>query len=170
MATIIDDKHEKYWLSLRFCEAIRTKYPRPMPELTAMLDEGLPVDSIVVNKESLLSLAAYWGNTALAQELIKRGAPVSTQNIHGDTPLNYAIKQGHREIAGMLIEANADAFRECAYTKKDVINLVREHGWPDIEEKILALRDTQMPALMSAATELKTGIKPMQRLKLKKAP
>ena len=168
MATLIDDKHEKYWLSLSFCEAIRTKYPKPQHELNRMLDQGLPADAIVVNKESFLSLAACWGNTDLAKELLKRGAPVNHVNIFGDTALTYAVKGGHKEIAEMLITADADAFLSIPYTEgKSLVEAAQELGWEDIGEKLAAARDAQLPALADKAVRLQTPVKTMHALKLK---
>lgn len=168
MAIVIDDKHEKYWLSLRFCEAIRTQYPAPMHRLIAMLDEGLPADSIVVNKESLLSLAAFWGNTELAKELIRRGAPVSHVTASGETALTHAIQRGNKEIAEVLLDANADAFCRIPYGReKNPLDKVREYDWPDIEQKLAAALEAQMPALAESATTLEKPVKAMSSLKLK---
>lgn len=172
MATIIDEKHEHYWLSLRFCEAIRTEYPKPISELKTMLDAGLPADSIVVNKESLLSLAAFWGNADLMKELLKRGAPVDHVNIFGQTALTYALKGDSKEIVGMLIDADADAFREMPYTGgKSPLDIARDKGWADIEQKLADARQAQLPAFGDSATTLQKPVKTMQSLRLKaKAP
>ncbi|MEZ0262355.1 MAG: ankyrin repeat domain-containing protein [Alphaproteobacteria bacterium] len=171
MATVIDEKHEKYWLSLKFCETIRSASRPDMSKVIGMLNEGLPIDSIVVNRESFVTLAAFWGHQDLMRELLKRGAPVNHVNLHGDTAFTYAMEKGNRDIVEMLIDAEADICHQVRFAHKAPLTLAQKHGWTDIEQKITTALEVryleELPALAQRAITVQTPIKAMPSLKLK---
>jgi ankyrin repeat protein len=47
--------------------------------------------------------AAYFGQTAVVQDLIKRGANAALVNVDGDTAITLARRQGHFDIATLLL-------------------------------------------------------------------
>jgi ankyrin repeat protein len=137
-------------------------------EVQRYLDAGVAMDAVVVNKETFLTLAAFWGHVEIAAELIKRGAPLDCQNIHGETALTYALDKGHKEIATMLLDAGANVLLRRSYSSaKSAMELAHAHGWTDVCEKIEALAQQQLPALAAAATVLENSTQAMPRLRLK---
>jgi ankyrin repeat protein len=64
---------------------------------------ALSVDQQGVTGNSLLMWAAYFGQTAVVKDLIKRGANAALVNVHGDTAITLARKQGHFDIATLLL-------------------------------------------------------------------
>lgn len=60
-----------------------------------------------LNRTPLL-LAAYYGNTEMAQYLCNHGADVNATDIKGQTALIYAAYYGFYEMAGLLLRKGAD--------------------------------------------------------------
>ena len=55
-----------------------------------------------------LHIAAYYGNEAVAAQLLQAGASVSAVNDdYGRTPLHVAARIGKSSIANLLLQANA---------------------------------------------------------------
>lgn len=61
-----------------------------------------------VNKWTMLHDAAASGRLAITEQLLARGAKVNVSNAEGETPLHWAVRNGHTEIARMLLEHRAD--------------------------------------------------------------
>lgn len=59
------------------------------------------VDAIVCNG-SLLHFACLYGQTATAEWLLARGASLEVKNDQGETPLNLALGEGHKDTAALL--------------------------------------------------------------------
>ena len=78
----------------------------PSPKVTTMLlsREKIDVNPRNRNDETPLMLAAIKGQTALAQQLIDKGADV---NKPGWAPLHYASTYGHLELMNLLLEHHA---------------------------------------------------------------
>lgn len=80
---------------------------------------------------------ASFGNTPeFVEHLVNEGLNVNAQNIHGDTPLIYAVRHGNIEVIQSLLNANADptianGFGESAvtiaqrYGHTEIIDLIR---------------------------------------------
>lgn len=65
------------------------------------------VDAMNERGSSLLTLAAYYNNLAVAKYLIEKVANINGNSKDG-TPLMAAAIKGHIEIAKALVEAGAD--------------------------------------------------------------
>jgi ankyrin repeat protein len=145
----------------------RDEAPR-LSEVQRYLDQGVAVDAIVINKESFLTLAAFWGHADIAAELIRRGAPLDHQNHMGETALIHALRRGHKEIAVMLLDAGASVLRrgdqEWSYS---VRSAAERHDWPDVMAKIEEKMAVQLPALAAEATVLQSALKPLPTLRFK---
>ena len=131
------------------------------------LDAGVPVDSVVINKETFLTLSAHWGHGEIVRELITRGAPLDWQNIHGDTALTYAIRRERLDITNMLLDAGASVVLCGAADPRSPLQLAARNGWSDVEEKIKALMEVQLTA---DKMKLESDLKPLRALRLKTSP
>lgn len=138
-----------------------------LPYVLRYLDAGVPADSVVINKETFLTIAAFWGHTEVARELIARGTPIDWQNIHGDTALTYALAHGRRDITGMLLDAGASVVLCSGPDPRSTLQLAAKQGWSDVEERIKALMDVQLTA---ETMTLKGDVKPLKALRLKRQP
>jgi len=56
-----------------------------------------------------LTLAAYYGRTRMAKELIRRGALINYADKYGSTPVYWAAKWGHTDLIRVFVEMKADA-------------------------------------------------------------
>ena len=56
--------------------------------------------------------AGLWGDEALVDELIARGAIVDVRNIHGQTPLYLAVERNNLDVIRDLLESGADVDAE----------------------------------------------------------
>ena len=76
--------------------------------LAAYLDAGVPVNLTNSAGDTLLMLAAYYGNPATVRVLIERGADVNRISDRGQTPLAGAVFIGDDEVVRLLLDAGAD--------------------------------------------------------------
>ena len=76
--------------------------------VTALLDEGIPVETHVANGTALLDAAAENGDVEMARLLVLRGASVKRANHLRRTPLHYAAWKGKTAVAEFLINQGAD--------------------------------------------------------------
>jgi len=74
-----------------------------------LLEQGAVIDAIEEEYQSTpLGLAARWGQTAMVQLLLERGADVHKAGASWATPLTWASKKGHIPIANLLRAAGAE--------------------------------------------------------------
>ena len=70
---------------------------------------ALSLDQQGVTGNSLLMWAAYFGQLAVAQDLLKRGANTALVNVDGDTAVTLARKQGYFDIVTLLMAYSGNA-------------------------------------------------------------
>ena len=80
-----------------------------------------------------LHLAAIGNTTEVVGYLIDKGASVDTQGVTGQTPLSWALIEGSRESALMLLKAGAD-WQIGPEGGPDLRALADSRGWPEIVE------------------------------------
>ncbi|ODB86160.1 hypothetical protein A3195_10970 [Candidatus Thiodiazotropha endoloripes] len=66
------------------------------------------VNNQAADGDSLLHLAAYWGDIGAIRLLLENGAEVNTRGDMDYTPLYVAINSGHLRSFKLLLEAGAD--------------------------------------------------------------
>ncbi|MGH3358209.1 MAG: ankyrin repeat domain-containing protein [Nocardioidaceae bacterium] len=76
--------------------------------LVAYVEAGVPVDLTDADGNTLLMLAAYHGNAAAVQDLLRLGADVNRLNDRGQSPLAGAVFKGEDLVVSVLIGAGAD--------------------------------------------------------------
>ncbi|WP_125100099.1 ankyrin repeat domain-containing protein [Leucobacter chromiireducens] len=77
-------------------------------QLTAAIDQGVPVDLTDAQGNTLLMLAAYHGHAALVAALAERGADLDRPNDRGQTPLAGAVFKRSAEVIEALVSRGAD--------------------------------------------------------------
>lgn len=85
---------------------------------------------------SLMS-AAYVGASELADDLLRRGADVGTQDEDGFTALMYAANGGQDEMAKLLIERGAD-LSQTDHDGSTALMFAAQHGHLKIVKRLLA--------------------------------
>ena len=78
-------------------------------QLGAYVEAGVPVELTDSDGNTLLMLAAYHGNAAVVQELVRLGADVNRLNDRGQSPLAGAVFKGEDLVVSVLLGAGADA-------------------------------------------------------------
>lgn len=76
--------------------------------LAGVIDQGINVDLMNHEGNTLLMLAAYNGSVEVLKMLIERGANVDQLNDRGQSPLAGAIFKKEDEVIDVLIDAGAD--------------------------------------------------------------
>ena len=76
--------------------------------LVAYVEAGVPVDLTDSDGNTLLMLAAYHGNAATVQELVRLGGDVNRLNDRGQSPLAGAVFKGEDLVVSVLLGAGAD--------------------------------------------------------------
>jgi len=90
--------------SIYYSSAVSSIFDGHGAVASVILDRtALSVDQQGVTGNSLLMWAAYFGQTAVVQDLIKRGANAALVNVDGDTAITLARKQGHFDVATLLL-------------------------------------------------------------------
>ncbi|AGF73174.1 ankyrin repeat domain-containing protein [Corynebacterium halotolerans] len=77
-------------------------------DLLEIIDQGLNVDLMNQEGNTLLMLAAYNGQPTLVRGLIERGADINKLNDRAQSPLAGAIFKKENEVVDVLIDAGAD--------------------------------------------------------------
>src|SRR4051812_48579074 len=75
-----------------------------------MVDAGTTINAYSDDGWTPLHLAAYFGNTKIAEMLLGQGADVTarSRNSTGNTPLHAALAGNHKLVAGLLVGHGAD--------------------------------------------------------------
>ena len=83
-----------------------------------------------------LHYAAWFGNEAVAAQLLQAGASVSAVNDYGWTPLHWAAFYGKSSIANLLLQANANttAVDKYGYTPAQH---AKQYGHGDLAARLL---------------------------------
>jgi uncharacterized protein len=76
--------------------------------LAQYLDAGTPATVTNEAGDSLVMLAAYYGQAETVELLLARGADPNQENFKGQTPLAGAVFKGKAEIVQALLAAGAD--------------------------------------------------------------
>lgn len=76
--------------------------------LAAYVDAGVPVNLTNAKGDTMVMLAAYYGNESTVAALIARGADVDKPNDRGQTPLAGAVFKNDAPIIELLLSADAD--------------------------------------------------------------
>jgi uncharacterized protein len=108
-------------------------------------EAGVPVvaspdvhtDATRTGGSTTLMSFAYVGAADLAEDLIRRGAPLEAEDEEGFTALMYAANAGQEKIVELLIRAGADVnHRDSAGSVP--LMFAAQHGHVDIVRKMLA--------------------------------
>ncbi len=76
--------------------------------LAQQLDDGVPATAINESGDSLVMLAAYYGQLETVELLLARGADPNHANDRAQTPLAGAVFKGQVAIVRALLAAGAD--------------------------------------------------------------
>lgn len=106
-------------------------------ELSAMLTKGVPVDFCDGQGNMALHRASANGHTSIVRLLAAAGSP-HTPNASGNTPLHWAVQQGHLEATKALLELypNADVLAQNSFGKS-VSSEAFAKGVPELVEAVL---------------------------------
>lgn len=74
----------------------------------ALLEEGIPIDSVGTYGETALIAAARAGRTEVVRLLVERGARIDASTRAGDTALHFAARFGHTPVVRILTGNCAD--------------------------------------------------------------
>ena len=77
-------------------------------ELRQYVSAGIPVNLTNHKGDTLLMLAAYYGNLDTVEMLLERGADTNVLNERGQSPIAGAVFKGHFEIVRAMHEHGAD--------------------------------------------------------------
>jgi len=100
----IADRREKKKISI-FTEAILENDSAKIDEL---LKQKFNIDQKDLKGNTILSTAAYMGNTKVAIFAINRGADIKLKTDEGMAPIHYAAKGGSSEMVKLLLQKGAD--------------------------------------------------------------
>ncbi len=130
--------------------------------LESALQSGADVDATNDAGETLLHIAAQWGNPALLDILIREGSNLNCLDGRGRTPLYRAVEDKNEKNARVLLSAGADTnlivasnntsalFRAIYIGQTQIAMLLLEHG---AEVNIEARNDGGTPLLWAVQLE-----------------
>jgi ankyrin repeat protein len=98
------------------------------PDLVSSKDE---------NQNTPLYLAAWRGQTAIAELLLANGADLEARNAQGSTPLSIAAGSGRREMAELLLAHKAEVNVRNQWGETPLIKAAAE-GYTEVVEVLLA--------------------------------
>ncbi|XP_041465986.1 ankyrin-3-like [Lytechinus variegatus] len=81
--------------------------------------------------ESLLSIAAYSGQAAVAKVLVSKGADIEGMDTDGQTPLHIASREGHLDVVRFLVSKGGDVNRQ-TYDGMTPLAMAAKRGHLDV--------------------------------------
>lgn len=99
--------------------------------ITAMLDDGIDVNSEAAGGITALMFAAWSGRLATVQALLARGAEINAQTAAGSTSLMFAATTGHTAVVQVLLDGGARVNTEARKGSTAMMEAASE-GHPDI--------------------------------------
>lgn len=107
-----------------------------MSQIRRLIDNGASVNSININQESGLIMAAQASDVALVQELLRMGARVDLADRDGHTALFYACLDNKSEIVRDLLSAGADP-NHASLLRKTPLIIAARNGNARISSSLL---------------------------------
>ncbi|XP_063231986.1 histone-lysine N-methyltransferase EHMT1-like [Bacillus rossius redtenbacheri] len=130
---------------------LRTAAERGHAELlTALLDKGLPLDTLAddVWRYDLLAAAAAAGQVVVAEALLERGASTESTNNRGVTPLMFAASRNHLAVVKALVRHGADTSRR-NYDGNTALDLARKRNNREVVDFLSAFEAPPAPSAVS---------------------
>ncbi|MFO7900309.1 MAG: ankyrin repeat domain-containing protein [Planctomycetota bacterium] len=90
---------------------LRAAEANDMELVQTLLDLGANINETDKNRQAAIHYAARLGYLDLAKELLRRDCYFRQKDNGGARPIRHAIRQGHREIVDLLIEAHEERKR-----------------------------------------------------------
>ncbi len=105
-------------------------------KMEAWLNEGVNINYIYKNGESLLQAASETGNIDLVKYLLDKGAQIDNQNSKGESSLYIASEKSHIEVVKMLLKykAQVDLQGEDGWSS---LMVASQNGHVDVEKMLL---------------------------------
>jgi glutaminase len=121
--------------------------------LSCLLARGISVDACDYDRRSLLHLAASGGHLEVVDILLNLGASTGVRDLHGNTPLDDAVRTAHHNVAE-LIEGGASfaAAVDSEETRGDASH--PSHTHPQVWHAFCALRSSPTCARKEGAVPL----------------
>ena len=123
-----------------------------VPQLQEALAKGASVDERGLWGATALMTASSQNRSEIVSFLIKQGASVNAADGYGDTPLHYALRAGHTNIARILLDAGGNA---CAKLEYSVV-----YQRPGVLAAVLASRTSTKTMIDLLMFSAKCGQKP----------
>ena len=79
------------------------------PSLLQYIQAGIPINLTNSKGDTLLMLAAYYGNLETVTMLLENGADVNVLNDRGQSPIAGAVFKGYDGVVKALVEGGADS-------------------------------------------------------------
>ena len=117
-------------------------------DIVRFLRQGAYVNTMTMNGNTPLHLAAQEGHLKVVEQLLLHGATVDEEDKEGMTPLMKAVQQGHGDVAAYLLAHGADAeardhhgrtplLLAAAYGSPSLVQLLLDHGAsPEARDKL----------------------------------
>ena len=127
-----------------------------------ILQKGADVRLVDVDGNTALSYAAEMGDAECVKLLVREGKRKSIhpdhQNLHGLTPLLLAAREGHLEVAKILVDAGA------SLSKRDLDNFMTAQEWMKLsscysEQELRFLSPSRKKKNFYRQERMKKGIK-----------
>lgn len=94
-----------------------------------LIDRGARVDSRDAQGRTPLAVAATYGNTDVAEELILKAADTMAEDtMYKDTPLHYAAMSGSTETADLLLSHGVDINVRSGHDGEPPLNYAAQNG------------------------------------------
>lgn len=116
--------------------------------------KSIPVQDIILpSGASLLHLAAFYGSVDAVRCLIDRGCDVNKCNPEGQTPLLYACRSGHHEVAVALLHKGANASMGDKWTGETPVHRLIAFDDDQVETVLRTMPPHQVRAVLGTTAE-----------------